>query len=175
MWMRMKFPYDDLPPGKRMVFLVLDTARLLRNKLDQAAQGSGLTSAQWRVLAFVGRCQQLNMRPLNQAELADMLDVEPITLSRQIDRLAAMGLIERRPDPADRRAYRLHLTGKAKPLVASFREASGGMVADALEGFDEEDINRMIDLLLRVQTNLSGKGEITLPAVKTETKTKESA
>lgn len=176
--LRMKFPYDDLPPGKRMAFLIQDVARLLRSRLDQAAQESGLTSAQWRVLAFIGRCQQLNMRPLNQAELAEMLDVEPITLSRQIDRLAATGLIERRADPNDRRAYRLHLTKDAAPLVAAFRETTARMLADAFDGIPEAEVEQTLGLLERLRGNLTGKTDAALPAAsgrKASATTKESA
>lgn len=171
----MSLPLDNLPPSKRMVFLIQDVARLLRSKLDHAAQNSGMTSAQWRVLASVARCQSLNLPPLNQAELADMLDIEPITLSRQVDRLAGTGLIERRPDPNDRRAYRLHLTEKAKPMVAAFRDTATKMLTGTLDGISQDEIEGMIALLERVRSNLTGKTDFVLPSPMETDPVKESA
>src|SRR5262249_22367689 len=110
-----------VPPAKGLGFLVHDVGRHLRRKIDQRAQAIGLTSAQWRVLAAVARTELQNQEPLNQAGLAEQLEVEPITLSRLIDRMESAGLIERRADPADRRAYRLYLTEAARPVVADFR------------------------------------------------------
>lgn len=159
----MSIPMDNLPPNKRMAFLIHDVARLLRHRLDKVAEGSGLTSAQWRVLASVARCQSLNLEAPNQAALADMLDIEPITLSRQIDRLAAAELIERRPDPADRRAHRLYLTDKAAPMVASFRAMGAKMLGGALDGIDDAVVDTMIATLERIRTNLTGKTETVVP------------
>lgn len=159
----MSLPMDHLPPNKRMAFLIHDVARLLRHKLDKVAEGSGLTSAQWRVLASVARCQSLNLEPLNQAALADMLDIEPITLSRQIDRLATAKLIERRPDPSDRRAHRLYLTDKAAPMVASFRATGSKMLGGALDGVDDAAVGTMIATLERIRTNLTGKTDTVVP------------
>jgi MarR family transcriptional regulator, transcriptional regulator for hemolysin len=152
----MKMP-PNTPPGKQLAFLIHDVARLLRRRLDQATQEIGLTSAQWRVLASVARCQSLDLDPLNQAELADMLDIEPITLSRQIDRLAKAELIERRADPSDRRAHRLHLTDKALPMVAAFRQTGAKIMGEALDGVDDDEVTAIIGALDRIQSNLTGK------------------
>jgi MarR family transcriptional regulator for hemolysin len=159
----MRFPVNSLLPNKKMAFLIQDVSRMLRHRLDQVAQDSGLTSAQWRVLASVGRCQSLNLEPLNQASLADMLDIEPITLSRQIDRLATAGLIERRPDPTDRRAHRLFLTAKAGPMVQSFREVGSKMLDEALEGIDDAELATVNSVLERLRNNLTGKVDLALP------------
>jgi len=95
----------QLPPAKNLGLLIHDVGRLLRRQLDQQAQAIGLTSAQWRVLAYLARCEGTN-----QATLADLMDMEPISLSRHLDRMEADGLTERHRDPDDRRAHRLHLT-----------------------------------------------------------------
>lgn len=146
-------------PGKGLGLLVHDVGRLLRRLVDAKAQSLGLTSAQWRVLSSVSRAEFLNQEPLNQATLADQMDVEPITLSRQIDRMQAAGLIERRPDPTDRRAYRLFLTEEARPLVAEFRGIAGECVNVALAGIEEREIDMVIDVLSRIRANLVGKPE----------------
>ena len=93
-------------------FEIGETAHALRKAFDRRAVGMGVTRAQWKVLF------RLERQPgLRQIELADMMDIEPITLSRIIDRLEEGGLVERAADPADRRAWRLHVTTTARPLV----------------------------------------------------------
>src|SRR5258705_415395 len=79
-------------------FLLHEVARLLRRRFEQNARGSGLTRSQWQVLAYLA----LN-EGINQSGLADLLEIEPITLGRIVDKLQILGLIERRPDPSDRR------------------------------------------------------------------------
>jgi DNA-binding MarR family transcriptional regulator len=143
------------------MFLIHDVARLYRRKLDQRAQAIGLTSAQWRVLASIARTEMLNLEPLNQATLADQMDMEPITLSRHIDRMEGAGLIERRPDPNDRRAYRLYLTDAARPLVNEFRTISTGCLADVLEGMSPDDIQYVTDLLTRIRANVVALPDMT--------------
>lgn len=146
-------------PGKGLGLLVHDVGRLLRRLVDSKAQSLGLTSAQWRVLSAVFRAEYQNQEPLNQATLADQMDVEPITLSRQIDRMEAAGMIERRPDPGDRRAYRLFLTEEARPLVAKFRAVAAGCVNEALAGVTDAEIDLVNDVLSRIRANLVGKPE----------------
>jgi DNA-binding MarR family transcriptional regulator len=146
-------------PGKALGLLVHDVGRLLRRRIDAKAQALGLTSAQWRVLSSVFRAEHLNQEPLNQATLADQMDVEPITLSRQIDRMQAAGLIERRPDPGDRRAYRLFLTEQARPLVAEFRTVASDCINEAIAGVTDAEIELVSDVLSRIRANLVGKPE----------------
>jgi MarR family transcriptional regulator for hemolysin len=150
---------QHMSPAKSLGFLIQDVARLLRREMDQKAQKLGLTSAQWRILAHVSRCELLNQEPLNQASLAELLDMEPITLSRHIDRIQAAGLIERRPHPSDRRAHQLFLTDSARPLVTSFRAVGQEVLALALAGVSEEEIQQLITLIARIRTNLTGKSE----------------
>src|SRR5438477_7344011 len=106
-------------------FEIAETAHALRKAFDRRAVGLGVTRAQWKVLF------RLERQPgLRQIELADMLDIEPITLSRIIDRLEESGLVERLADPADRRAWRLHVTAKARPLVAKLRAVADDMISE---------------------------------------------
>jgi DNA-binding MarR family transcriptional regulator len=146
-----------VPPAKGLGLLVHDVGRLLRRKIDQRAQALGLTSAQWRVLAAVARTELLNQEPLNQASLAEQLEIEPITLSRLVDRMESAKLIERRPDPADRRAYRLFLTEAARPVVADFRAIAYDCVMAALVGVSDAEIDTVTDVLSRVRANLVGR------------------
>ena len=116
-------------------FEIGETAHALRKAFDRRAVGLCVTRAQWKVLFRLTRTPGLR-----QIELADMLDVEPITLSRIVDRLEEAGLVERRADPADRRAWRLHVTQKAQPLVAKLRAVADEMIAEAFAGIDPKDI-----------------------------------
>ena len=145
---------QNLTPAKSLGFLLHDVARLLRRSMDQSAHRLGLTSAQWRVLASVARAEFLQQEPMNQATLADLMDMEPITLSRHIDRMQSAGLIERRPDPGDRRANRLFLTAAARPLVAEFRTVGSQCLSEALDGIDESEIETVIDVLTRMRANI---------------------
>ena len=91
---------------------------------------------------------------LKQSELAEMLDLQPITLTRLVDRLCANGMVERRPDPNDRRAKRLHLTPLARPLMDRLAELGQDMMGTVLEGLDAETIERMIRELSHTKENL---------------------
>src|SRR3954452_20937248 len=97
-------------------FEIGETAHALRKAFDRIAVGLGVTRAQWKVLFRLTR--QPGMR---QVELADMLDIEPITLCRIVDRLEEARLVERTRDPADRRAWRPHVTAHAAPLIEKLK------------------------------------------------------
>ena len=84
-----------------------------------------------------------------------MLDIEPITLSRIVDRLEESGLVERVADPADRRAWRLHVTPQAQPLIEKLRRVADGMIAEAFAGIDPEDIEITRQVLRRARENAS--------------------
>ncbi len=131
-------------------FLVSDVSRLMRKRFDERARQIGATRAQWKTLLTLSRNEGLN-----QGALADRLEVEPITLCRMIDRLEESGLVERRRDPADRRAWRIYLTDAAKPVLSQLREFADGMLAEAFEGFSEADQAALSDHLTRIRTNLS--------------------
>ncbi len=130
-------------------FLVADLARLLRRDFDLRAREIGVTNAQWRTLKMLSRNEGSN-----QGALAELLEVEPITLARMLDRLEDAGLVERRRDPADRRAWRIHLTDAAQPLIGKLRHIGDELLEDALAGISEADRAQMRRTLDRVRANL---------------------
>jgi MarR family transcriptional regulator for hemolysin len=135
--------------NREFAFLLNDVARMLRTYADSKAGQFDITRAQWAVLARLDRLQGLK-----QSELADMLDLQPITLTRLLDRLCARGLIERRPDPNDRRANRLYLTTAARPLLERLGEFGEELMATALAGVDRAAVERMLAELATVKENL---------------------
>src|SRR4029450_1600363 len=114
---------------ENLPFEIAETAHALRRAFDRRAATLGVTRAQWKVLFRLSR-----MPGLRQGDPPDQLDVEPITLCRIIDRLEDAGLVERRRDPADRRAWRLEVTAKAVPLVGQLRAPAGGVLGGAVAG-----------------------------------------
>jgi MarR family transcriptional regulator for hemolysin len=138
-------------PRREFAFLLNDVARLLRTYADQRARQFGMTRAQWAVLVRLEHAEGLK-----QSELAELLDLQPITLTRLVDRLCANGLIERRADPNDRRAKRLYLTAAARPLMDRLAELGGDMMETVLDGFDLKTIERMIGEFARTRDNLRG-------------------
>lgn len=130
-------------------FLLADTSRLIRRRFDKRASGLGLTRAQWRVLGQLRRREGIN-----QTALAEILEIEPITLGRHIDRLVDKGFVERRPDPADRRAWRLHLRSQVQPILDRMREMSSITSREAFAGISDADRDRLIELLLVIKGNM---------------------
>jgi MarR family transcriptional regulator, transcriptional regulator for hemolysin len=130
-------------------FMLNDVARLLRTYADHRAAQFGMTRAQWAVLVRLDRFEGLN-----QSELAEMLDLQPITLTRLLDKLCDNGLIERRPDPDDRRAKRLFLTAAARPLLKELSVLGEETMASALQGVTAQDVEQMIAQLAVVKENL---------------------
>ena len=132
-------------------FLVHDVARLFGRRFNQRAiLFLGLTRAQCKVLGYLARNEGIN-----QAGLADLLEIKPMTLVRQIDRMEEQGWIERRPDPGDRRARRLVLTDKARPILARILDLSNEVRGEAFVGLSEVEGRRLVDLLGRVHGNLT--------------------
>jgi DNA-binding MarR family transcriptional regulator len=131
-------------------FEIGETAHALRRAFDRRAVTLGVTRAQWKVLFRLSRTPGLR-----QVELADMLDVEPITLSRIVDRLQEAGLVERVADPADRRAWRLQLTDKAQPLIAKLRKLAEVLVDEAFAGIDPDQVAMMRTNLQKIRENLN--------------------
>jgi DNA-binding MarR family transcriptional regulator len=131
-------------------FLLSDSARLMRRHFDQRARGLGLTRAQWQVLAYLARHEGIN-----QVGLADLLDLEPITLCRLVDRMEEGGWVTRRPDPGDRRARLLFMTEKAKPVIVQMRGLAEEIYAEAQAGMSEADKSQLICLLAHVRANLA--------------------
>src|SRR5215470_17492096 len=136
-------------PRREFAFVLNDVARMLRTYADQRARQLGMTRAQWAVLARLEHNEGLK-----QSELAEMLDLQPITLTRLVDRLCASGLIERRGDLGDRRVKRLYLTPQARPLMDRLADLGHDLMGSVLEGFDPKTVERMIAELAGVKENL---------------------
>jgi MarR family transcriptional regulator for hemolysin len=140
--------------SRELAFALHDVARMLRTYADQRAREVHTTRAQWAVLVKLQRAQGVK-----QCELADALDLAPITLARLVDKLTASGLVERRDDAADRRAHRLFLTAAAAPTLQRLGALGEAVMARALAGLDDEAIAGLIAGLQRIKTNL--KHELT--------------
>lgn len=132
-----------------LLFLLNDVARLVRVIADRRAGEDGMTRAQWAILARLER-----QDGLSQKALADLLEVEPITVGRLVDRLQARGLVERREDPADRRIWRLHLTEKATPVLARIAAYRAELHAKLTEGLPAEAVQAMVEGLLHLKAHL---------------------
>lgn len=130
-------------------FLLNDVARLMRNRFDRQARDLGLTRAQWRVMMFLRRHEGAR-----QTELAGLLEVENVTLGRHIDRLEESGWVERRPDPSDRRAWRLFLDKKSQPILDKLAVVLIETRETALSGFNNEERDELIETLIRIKSNL---------------------
>jgi DNA-binding MarR family transcriptional regulator len=130
-------------------FLLHEVTRLLRRRFDRLVCETGLTRSQWQAVARLSKDEGMS-----QAALAEILEIEPITLTRMIDRLAAKGLIERRPNPRDRRSWSLHLTAAARPLLAELERHAEVARAEAFRGVSAEDLSRLEQTLGTVKANL---------------------
>jgi MarR family transcriptional regulator for hemolysin len=144
-------------------FLLHDVARLLKKRFEQHARGSGLTRSQWQVLAYLARNEGIS-----QSALAELLEVEPITLARIADKLEALGLVERRPHPSDRRVWLLHLTRAARPKLEQVRKLGDITRSEALAGISEADRTHLLKTLQVVKANLTEAGDA--PATKQKQK-----
>lgn len=131
-------------------YLLGDAARLFRRAFNARTRETGVTALQYRLMAYLGRNEGIR-----QGELAELIEVEPITLSRMVDRLEATGALERRADPADRRALRLHLTPLGRDLVRSIRSITAAVGEDATEGLTEAERDQLAVLVDRIRANLS--------------------
>jgi DNA-binding MarR family transcriptional regulator len=137
-------------PPLTLGFVLNDAARLFRKRFEQNARGLALTRAQWQVLAFLVRNEGSQQRAL-----ADILEMEPITLVRILDRLESAGLIERRRHPSDRRIWQLYLRPAAHPLIEKMWEIGDRTRAEALNGLSDADYQSLLRILLDVKSNLS--------------------
>jgi DNA-binding MarR family transcriptional regulator len=140
-------PHEDL--NRTLGFLLHDASRLMRKRVDKRARALGLTRAQWRVLAQLRRREGIN-----QTALADILEIENITMARHIDRLEDAGWVERRRDPGDRRAWRLYLTEPVQPILDQMRELSNETREEALAGLSPAQSEAIIEALITIKDNL---------------------
>ena len=132
-----------------LMFLLHDVARLIRIDADKRARAHGMTRAQWGILIWLER-----QAGLSQKELAEILEVEPITVARLIDRLEARGMVERRPDPKDRRIWRLHVCPPAYPVLREIDRQREQMRALVTGGLDEATIDTMTEALITMKMTL---------------------
>lgn len=134
---------------KNIAFLTGDVARLFRKRFEYATRDCGITGPQWRALVLIQ-----NNPGMNQGALAALLEVEPITAGRMIDRLEKLGLVERRPDAADRRVWLLHLTDRAAPMLERLRERAVSVMADFTDIFSDEEKELFLSFLKRMRDKL---------------------
>jgi MarR family transcriptional regulator for hemolysin len=132
-------------------FLLHDVARLLRKRFEQSARrsGLGLTRSQWQVMAVLAKNEGIQ-----QGSLAELLEIEPITLVRILDRLQALNLIERRPHATDRRIWLLFLTATAGPILEQMRELGERTRTEALAQVPREDEPHLLRMLSQMRNNL---------------------
>ncbi|HEX4767331.1 MAG TPA: MarR family transcriptional regulator [Lichenihabitans sp.] len=130
-------------------FLIHDVARLMRKRFEQRAARLGFTRSQWQVLVHLAKNEGIN-----QAGLADILEVEPITLVRILDKLEARGLVERRQHPSDRRVWLLYLTADAHPSLSLLRVIGDTTRAEALSGLTEDQQACLMQALTTMKANL---------------------
>ncbi len=133
-------------PGSKLA----DVARLMRRSFDARARSIGVTRPQWQVLSQLRRHEGIN-----QGKLADLLEVEPITVCRMVDRLQDADLVERRTDPADRRSWRLFLTIKAHELLGQLRPLADELLDEAFEGIELAERSQLLATLDRMRLNLT--------------------
>src|SRR5271167_1269230 len=144
---RMPMPRSSV--DLNFLFTLGELARLVRAYADKEAARYGITRAQWAVLAKVERAEGLK-----QSELAEQMEMQPITLTRLIDRLCANGWIERRSDDADRRVNRLYLRKAARPLLGKLSGLRSELTATALEGINPSDAQRLLSQLEAIKENV---------------------
>lgn len=141
-----------------LIFLLHDTARLLKNRFEQRRPVTALTRAQLHLTAYLARNEGIT-----QARLADLLEVEPITVCRMVDRMEEAGWVERRTDPADRRVRRLYMTDKAWGVYDNMREIANEVYNDALTVLTPAERATFVALLERVRGSLSERSETPSP------------
>lgn len=131
-------------------FLLNDASRLLRVHIDARARRLGLTRSQWRVLLHLS-----NNEGISQSGLAEIIEVERMTLGRLIDRLEAAGWVRRQPDPEDRRVKRLYLAKDAEPTLREMLAVTSDALERALSGLSAEDRQRLARQLARIKNNVT--------------------
>ena len=144
---------------KQLITQLIESSRLLRNYVDHRAKSRGTTRAQWIVL-FRLREQE----GLSQVDLADVLELQPISLVRLLDRLVEHGLVERRSDPRDRRANRLFLTEAGRQLADDLDSLRDAIATDVLQGMPaatiETNLKALRDVKERIKTLAEPAGNV---------------
>lgn len=138
---------SNVPPT--LGFLLNDVARLMRKRFEQRARELGLTRAQWQVLAYLAANEGIH-----QGGLAELLEIEPITLVRILDRLEERGLVERRPHARDRRIRLLYLAGSARPLLDRMRVIGDAVRGEVFSDIPEAQRDALVAVLSTMKANL---------------------
>ena len=152
----MRSIYD---PNRSVGALVSEISRLFARNFNLRVREHGLTQTQWQALAVLSKGEGMK-----QAELAELLQVQPISLARLVDRMEAAGWIERRPDPNDRRAIQLYLTPKAEPMLDQMAIAGLATREEAFADFSAAERDQLLLMLNRLKANLR-EAESATPAL----------
>ncbi len=151
-------------------FLLKDVSRRYVLRFEQRACSISLTLPQCKVLVRLE-----NNQGISQAKLAELVDVDPMTIVRILDRMEADGLLERRADPADRRARCLYLTSKAKSLLKKIWHFADLTLAETFSGISAKDRDSFISLLGHMHCNLCASDESRMKKMKRATEMAETA
>jgi MarR family transcriptional regulator, transcriptional regulator for hemolysin len=138
-------PWTDRTLG----FLVADISRLLRRNMDRRLQSLGLTQAQWRAIVYLSRSEGMT-----QAALAESLEIQPITVTRLVDRMESAGWVERRTHPLDRRAVQLYLTAQSQPILEEMHARAADTLNDATRGVASRAQRELVTTLEQIKQNL---------------------
>lgn len=142
-----------MPPAaftdRTLGFLVADIARLLRRNIDRRLQSLDLTQAQWRAIVHLSRSEGMT-----QAALAESLEIQPITLTRLVDRMESAGWVERRTHPLDRRAVQLFLTTKSQPILEEMHSRATETLNEATRGIAPRAQRQLVAILEQIKRNL---------------------
>jgi len=141
-------------PKESLGFLLHDTTRLIRRRFEMRAAELGLTSSQWRLVVHLMR-----NGPMPQARLADLLEIEPISVSRLVDRMQEAGWVVREPDPNDRRVRIVSVTDKTRATVAQAKDITDTIYAQALKGLPPGTQDMLTSTLRQIIANLSSPSE----------------
>jgi DNA-binding MarR family transcriptional regulator len=139
----------NLTTDRSLGFLVSDLARLLRRTMDRRLEPLGLTQAQWRAIVRLAHDEGMT-----QTALAESLEIQPITLTRLLDRMESAGWIERRTHPLDRRAVQLYLAPRSQPILAEMNARAAEILAEATRGIPAGTQKQLLDTLERIKQNL---------------------
>src|SRR5690349_7432695 len=153
----------QIPISREIAIGITDVARMLRTFADQRARQFGISRAQWTVLLRLDRSEGLK-----QSELAEILDLQPISLTRLLDRLAENGLIERRADPNDRRANRLYLTPAARPLLKQLAALGEDLMDTVLQNVEPASQEQLLRDLGTMKNDLRAAIHRNVSAVSTD-------
>lgn len=156
-----KIPAANAPKVEidRVGFLLHDASRLLRRNFEKTAERHGMSSSQWRLLVRV-----FKEEGINQARLADVLEIEPISVSRLIDRMEIAGWIERRTDPSDRRVRNIVLTERSRQIFGEMRGLAGQVFEKALTGLSDPHRRVLLDSLQTIIDNLTDDDRVAAAA-----------